>query len=96
MRESQIDRYFAREVKKIGGLDRKIQYVGRRHASDHLVGWISPVIDFVELKRPGKKARPGQAREHARWRARGFNVWVISTKSEVDFYIQFRRTLGLK
>lgn len=90
IRESSVERCFTREVKKAGGLVRKIRYVGQRHATDRLVIWPGR-IDFVELKRPGAKPRAGQAREHARLHARGASVWVIANKADMGFYLLARR-----
>ena len=42
---------------------------------------------FVELKRPGKKAEAHQKRRHADLAKQGIHVDVISTKEEVDLWI---------
>jgi hypothetical protein len=49
------------------------------------------VIHFVELKAPGKKPDPHQARQHAELRSMGCNVFVLDTIEAVDAYIA-RRT----
>ena len=85
MRESEIERYFIKRVKSIGGETRKIKWIGRSHAPDRLV--IFEGVRFVELKRPGKSPRAGQLREHARLLKRGVRVFVISTIQEVDEFI---------
>ena len=93
MRESSIERYLVRQVKAAGGECRKFVTPGRRHAPDRLVlipakgAWVAQIV-FVETKAPGKKARPGQKREHKRLRGMGFTVRVINTKGEVAAFIE--------
>lgn len=92
--EMNIENYFAAQVKKAGGLHRKLVTPGRRHAADRLVVWRG-VVEFVELKRPRAKPRKGQLREHARLRDYNINVWVIDSRQEVDNYIMVRAGMGL-
>lgn len=42
---------------------------------------------MVETKRPNKTATEGQAREHERLRAAGFEVLLITTHSELDAWL---------
>lgn len=95
VRESSVEKYFTTQVAKAGGLHRKLLTPGRRHAADRLVVWRG-VVEFVELKRPRAKPRKGQLREHARLRDYNINVWVISSRQEVDNYIMVRAGQGLK
>ena len=98
MRESDIEKYLVHRVKELGGECRKVRWIGRRGAPDRLVmlprsvGFHSdgsfytqgaPTI-FVELKAPGKKAEPHQAREHERMRRLGQRVVVIDSFEGVD------------
>lgn len=46
---------------------------------------------FIELKAPGKKARAGQAREHARLMALQAVVLVLDTLEKVDQYVEQQR-----
>lgn len=48
------------------------------------------IVDFVELKAPGKKPDPHQEREHKRLRDLGCNVSIIDSKEAVDKYIAMR------
>ncbi len=101
MRESKIERYLHLQVRKAGGDTRK--NTGRIHIPDRLVIWPGAIyvfgtavkhmtdIHFVETKAPGKKARPGQLREHARLRKLGCTVWVLDTKEKIDHYIEVSR-----
>ena len=94
VRESRIENYLHREVVKAGGTTRKFK--GRINDPDRLVIWPPRIgiayedahIHFVECKRPGKKARRAQAREHERLRAFGCCVFVLSTKVEVWQYVK--------
>ena len=48
----------------------------------------SAAVHFVELKRPGAKPRPGQARKIARLKSWGCTALYIDTKELVDAYVQ--------
>lgn len=93
MAESAVEGYLRKEVKKAGGACYKFVSPGRRHVPDDIVLWPAarysyPVSHFVECKDRGRKARPGQQREHARLRALGQIVFIIDTKAKVDLYIK--------
>lgn len=90
MLESAVEAYFVRKVEAAGAEQRKFTSPGRRHVTDRLCGWPPALMDFVELKAPGEKPRPGQVREHQRWRRLGFSVWVLDTKAKVDAYVAHR------
>ena len=83
MREREVERALIRAVAARGGEVRKVAWVGRRHAPDRLV--LLPGRWFwAELKRPGEKPRPGQAREHDRLRRYGHEVLVIDSPEAVE------------
>ena len=93
MRERDIEKHLVRRVKELGGEVRKVQWIGRRGAPDRLVmvphgprgGRNSSIKTFfVELKAPGKKPEPHQAREHRRMRDMGQNVVVIDSVDAVE------------
>jgi len=87
--ESSVEDYLKREVEKVGGEVRKVQWPGRAHAPDRLVLFPRKRTNcMVELKAPGKEPRPGQVREHTRLRNAGFKVFVIDTKEQVDGFIK--------
>lgn len=91
MRESDIEKYLVERVKALGGEVRKVKWIGRRGAPDRLVmlpsdpsiGQWSATI-WVELKAPGEKAKPHQAREHERMRHMGQQVEVVDSFERVD------------
>ena len=83
LKESYIENHLTRCVHDAGGEVRKVQWVGRRGAPDRLVMLPHRVV-WVELKAPGKKAKPHQAREHARLRRYGLDVVVIDSIEGVE------------
>lgn len=89
MRESVIEAHLVKRVKELGGECRKVTWQGRKGAPDRLV--MLPPRDceenpttWVELKAPGEKAKPHQAREHARMRAMGQHVVVIDSIEGIE------------
>ena len=83
IRESQIEKYLVAQVKALGGVCRKLKYIGCRNAPDRFI--MSPKLTlWVELKAPGKKPTSGQLREHERMRGMGQRVEVIDSFEGVD------------
>lgn len=83
MRENQIEKHLHDRVKALGGDYRRLAWIGRSQAPDDLI-MLAGKHCLVECKKPKEKARPGQAREHDRLRAAGFEVHVVSTTAEID------------
>lgn len=84
--ESVIEKYLVEQVEKIlHGEARKFKT--RRNDPDRIVLLHGGYVTFVETKRPGEKARPGQLREHERLRGLGFFVSVLDTKELIDKWI---------
>jgi hypothetical protein len=83
MKESDVVKHLKKVVREMRGTTRKVSWEGRRNAPDLLV--LLP-LDFcwVETKAPGLGATLAQQREHARLRASGMRVFVISSIEEVD------------
>jgi len=95
IRERDVQRYFLERVKHLGGLTRKVHWEGRSNAPDRYVSFLqsaAPRHDaftaFVELKAPGKRPTPAQAREHKRMRAAGTQVFWVSSYDEVDQFLR--------
>ena len=96
MKESVIEAYLCRAVKKAGGEVRKMRWIGRRGAPDRFVLLSSPFLAilgriptnylWVELKAPGKHLRPEQEREIAKLRKVGCVVLVLDSKEQIDAY----------
>lgn len=88
-RESEIEKYLVERVKALGGEVRKVKWIGRTGAPDRLVMLPYkvdrlPTTVWVELKSPGEKAKPHQAREHERMRRMGQRVEVVDSFERVD------------
>lgn len=87
--EADDEAYLDRRVQQTGGETRKVVWPGRRGAPDRLCGWPNGRNAFVELKHPDQKhpLTPLQAREIARMRSWGLDVWVIEGRDEIDRFI---------
>lgn len=83
MRESTVEDYLVRQVKKCGGEVRKVRWIGRKNAPDRRIFFPGCAL-WVEVKAPGEKPTRAQAREHARLRYWGDRVEVIDSKDGVD------------
>ncbi len=82
MRESQIENYLIKELKRIGIETRKVQWIGRDGAPDRLIFAQGGI--YAELKAPGEKPRENQLREHTKMRAAGMRVEVIDSLEGVE------------
>lgn len=87
LRESAIEAYLVRQVDAAGGMTRKASWIGRRGAPDRVVFLPGGVVVWVELKAPGKKPDPHQAREHFRLAQMGQRVLIIDSKEQVDEFL---------
>ncbi|NLX17390.1 MAG: VRR-NUC domain-containing protein [Ramlibacter sp.] len=83
MRENVIENHLVQRAKQLGGEVRKVRWIGRRGAPDRLVMLPGRML-WVELKAPGEKVKPHQAREHERMRAMGQTVAVVDSLDEVE------------
>ena len=84
MRESTIEDHLVRRTNEIGGEVRKVKWIGRRGAPDRVVMLPGGLLYWVELKRPGQKAEPHQAREHERMRGMGQRVLIIDSFEAIE------------
>lgn len=84
MRESTIEDHLVRRAREVGGEVRKVKWIGRRGAPDRVVMLPGGRLYWVELKRPGQKAAPHQAREHERMRGMGQTVVVIDSFEAIE------------
>lgn len=83
MREKIIEAHLVKRVQSLGGEVRKASWIGRRGAPDRCVMLDGRTI-WVELKAPGEKPEPHQAREHERMRKMGQEVVVIDSIEGVE------------
>jgi len=86
MRESLIEKRLCKRVKEFGGLCEKFTSPGKRSVPDRLITLPGGAIVFVELKRPGSKPTPLQAKDHDRRRALGCDVRVIDSLEGADAF----------
>jgi hypothetical protein len=85
LREVDIEKYFVKRVKELGGWQRKFVSPNTRGVPDRVVKlghWKEPL--FVELKAPGCFLRLDQLREHARMKKVGMDVLLIQSMEQVD------------
>jgi len=90
VKEAAIEKYLREQVEKHGGMCEKFTSPGSRDVPDRIITWVNGKIDFVEVKAPGQKPRPGQLRDHNERRMRGCTVLVIDSKKAVDEYVRSR------
>ena len=88
MRESDVEKYFVKRCKGLGGEVRKVRWLDRKGAPDRAVFFDYGFLFWVELKRPKKGAEEHQAREHKRLKKKGQRVFVLDTKAAVDVFIE--------
>jgi len=89
MKESEVEKYLVKQCEAQGWGVRKSRWVGRGDAPDRVVMMAYPSRTvWVELKAPGEKPRPSQAKEHGWMRAKGQDVHVIDTIEGVDQFIR--------
>lgn len=84
MKERDVSRYLNKRVKELGGEVRRVTWQGRRNAPDKLV--LLPCYKlsfFLEEKRPGEEPTKAQEREHARMRAAGLHVYVVTSWEDI-------------
>jgi hypothetical protein len=84
MLERDIEDYLVKRVNALGGEVRKLKWIGRRGAPDRVVMLPGGRLYWVELKRPGQKAEPHQAREHERMLRMGQGVVVIDSFDAIE------------
>ncbi|MCR4691290.1 MAG: VRR-NUC domain-containing protein [Lachnospiraceae bacterium] len=92
MREKEIERQFARSVKKRGGIALKFVSPGFDGMPDRLVLFPEGRVGFVEVKAPGKKPRPLQISRHRLLRKMGFQVYVLDAREQIEVIIDEIRT----
>ena len=84
MRESEVENYLVKEVKRQKGMAMKFVSPGLRGVPDRIVLMEGGKIIFVELKAPGEKPRKQQEIRIAQLKSLGFRVKTIDTKKGVD------------
>ena len=87
MREKEIERYFTKQVAKAGGKSYKWVSPGNPGVPDRIV-LHGGMVFFVELKAPGGKLRATQLRAFRELMKFGKDVWILSSKKDVDEFIR--------
>ena len=79
MREKETEMRLVRAVKASGGICPKLVSPGFDGMPDRMVLLPGGHTGFVEVKAPGRKPRPLQARRHEQLMALGFRVYVLDS-----------------
>ena len=90
--EGKVQKTFRTRVKETGGRTRKFRWLDRNGGADQFTWWPGPRMAFVELKALGEKPSVLQARDHARLRADGFEVFVIDDEAGIENFIRHMTT----
>ena len=83
MREREIERQFAVEVKKAGGIALKFVSPGFDGMPDRIALLPDGHIAFVEVKAPGEHPRPLQTARHRMLRKLGFRVFILDDPERI-------------
>jgi hypothetical protein len=83
LKESSIERRFAIEAKKRGGLAAKFVSPGLDGVPDRITLLPGGKMAFVELKAPGKTLRPLQALRMEQLEGLGFRVFVVDGPEQI-------------
>lgn len=83
MREKEIERRLVRAVRDAGGICPKFVSPGMSGMPDRIVLLPGGRCGFVEVKAPGKAARPLQASRHRMLRRLGFKTFVLDDEDQI-------------
>lgn len=86
--EADIERVFKRESERFGWWCLKLKIISHAGFPDRVLLKAPGRIKFVELKRPGKKARALQAHIHKKLKKLGFEVHVIDQVEQIASVVQ--------
>jgi len=86
--EKSIESYGCKQLKKLGIESYKFTSPNRRSVPDRMCVGHDSLLFFIEYKATGEKPTEAQKREHKRLRDKGFNVYVIDSKKQVDELIE--------
>lgn len=92
--EKDVESTLVRSVRKTGGLCLKFVSPGWAGAPDRVCLFPGGRVCFVELKRPGEKARPLQAHRAKQLMKLGFRVELIDSKKGVKGFMKDIQTDG--
>jgi hypothetical protein len=93
MKEKQIEQKLVKAVRAAGGICPKLVSPGMDGMPDRLVLLPGGRAAFAELKAPGERPRPLQARRISQLRKLGFLVFVIDGPEQIN---EVLKTIGGK
>jgi VRR-NUC domain len=82
--ERDLEGYFTAQCKKLGIISLKLNVRYSRGWPDRIVVMPDQRVMWVELKRPGGKLSPLQAKIHTTFKQYGHVVHVIDSKEGID------------
>ena len=88
MLEKEIEKALVKKVKALGGLCIKFTSPSMMGIPDRIVLLPKGKLGFVELKRPGAKARPIQVKRIKDLEELGFKVFILDEKENIDEVIK--------
>lgn len=88
MLEKDKEKALVKKVKALGGLCIKFTSPSMMGIPDRIVLLPKAKLGFVELKRPGGKARPIQIKRIKDLKKLGFKVFVLDEKENIDEVIK--------
>lgn len=88
MLEKDIEKALVKKVKALGGLCIKFTSPSMMGIPDRIVLLPKGKLGFVELKRPGGKARPIQIKRIKDLKKLGFKVFILDEKENIDEIIR--------
>ncbi len=83
MREKQVEQKLIRAVKDRGGICPKLVSPGFDGMPDRMVLLPGGRLGFVEVKAPGRTARPLQVSRHRLLMGLGFRVYVLDDPGKI-------------
>ena len=95
MREKTVEQKLVKAVKAAGGICPKWTAPGFDGLPDRIVRIVllpGGRMGFVEVKAPGKKARPLQESRHGLLRSLGYRVYVLDDSGQIGGIIDEIRT----
>lgn len=92
MREKDVEQHLIDQAERQGGTAIKLTSPGRAGLPDRIVMLPGGRIAFVEVKRPGQRARPLQEHWLRVFQRYGFLARTVSTPSEAEELIRDLQT----
>lgn len=91
MRESALEKKLMEAVKELGGLHWKFVSPGTAGVPDRICVFPGGRVVFVEMKAPGEKLRPLQAKRAQEILDREALVWLIDSEEGINAFVEWNR-----